>query len=142
MLRGGYGIFYDLGLTTLGGTRLDFAFGAVPGYVGDYYDNARFGVPDDLPVMSLDDIFPPPATVTVGTYPISTGPGTGYFDYPADVRYLDQQSRSTPYCRPSRLRPASAGRPARSSSSIRPPLGLCRMPCWPTSITSHPTSRS
>jgi hypothetical protein len=97
VLRGGYGIFYDLGVTTTAAMRAGDAFGAVPGYVGDSYDNARFGVPDDVPVMNIDDIFPSPASVAVGTYPISTGPGTGYFDYPADVRYLDRSSRTTPY---------------------------------------------
>jgi hypothetical protein len=98
VLRGGYGIFYDLGLTTTGTIRIGEAgFGGVPGYVGDFYGNFRFDAPDDVPVMSIDDIFPAPASYAVGTYPISTGPGTGYFDYQANIRYLDQDSRSTPY---------------------------------------------
>jgi hypothetical protein len=95
VFRGGYGIFYDLGLTTT--ARLDSGFGGVPGYVGDYYSNSRFGAPDDVPVLSINNIFPAPASFPVGTYPISTGTGTGYFDYPANLRYLDQSSASTPY---------------------------------------------
>ena len=97
VLRGGYGVFYDLGITTTGVSRLGDGFGAVPGYVGDFYANFRFDVPDDVPVMTLDNVFPAPSTVPVGTYPISTGPGTGYFDYQASVRYMDEQSRDTPY---------------------------------------------
>jgi hypothetical protein len=97
LFRGGYGIFYDLGASTTAGQRMGDAFGGVPGYVGDSYGNFRFGVHDDVPVMSMDDIFPAPASVEVGTYPISTGEGSGYFDYPASVRFLDQDSRTTPY---------------------------------------------
>jgi hypothetical protein len=97
VLRGGYGIFYDLGVTTTAATRIGDAFGGVPGYVGDFYGNFRFDAHDDVPVMTVDDIFPAPSTVEVGTYPISTGPGTGYFDYQANIRYLDQDSRNTPY---------------------------------------------
>ena len=97
VLRGGYGIFYDLGASTTAGQRMGDAFGGVPGYVGDFYANFRFDAHDDVPVMSLDNIFPAPASVAVGTYPISTGPGSGYFDYPAGVRFLDDDSGASPY---------------------------------------------
>ena len=97
VFRGGYGIFYDLGASTTAGQRMGDAFGGVPGYVGDFYANFRFDAHDDLPVMSMDDIFPAPASVEVGTYPISTGSGTGYFDYPASVRFLDEDSGASPY---------------------------------------------
>ena len=97
VVRGGYGVFYDLGLTVTSGQRMGDGFGGVPGYVGDYYANFRFDAPDDVPVMSLDDVYPAPATLAVGTYPISTGPGSGYFDYQASVKYMDQSSTATPY---------------------------------------------
>ena len=97
VFRGGYGIFYDLGASTTAGQRMGDAFGGVPGYVGDFYGNFRFDAHDDVPVMSLDNIFPAPAQVEVGTYPISTGAGSGYFDYPASVRFLDQDSGASPY---------------------------------------------
>ena len=102
VLRAGYGIFYDLGITTTGGQRLGDGFGGVPGYVGDFYGNFRFDAHDDVPVMSLDDVFPAPASVAVGTYPISTGPGTGYFDYAASVRYMDDESGDTALLSPLR----------------------------------------
>jgi hypothetical protein len=97
VLRASYGLFYMAGMTSAGGSMLDNAFGSVPGYVGDYYDNARGGVHDDLPYLQFSDIFPQPASFKLGTYPVSTGEATGYFDYPADVRLVDKQSNVTPY---------------------------------------------
>jgi hypothetical protein len=98
VLRGGYGVFYDLGVTNTAAMTIgDAGFGNVPGYVGDYYANYRFGVHDDIPVMGIDNIFPVQQEYAVGTYPISTGAGTGYFDYPASVQYYDQDSSTTPY---------------------------------------------
>ncbi len=72
-------------------------FGSVPGYVGDEFSNARFGVHDDLPYMKFDDIFPPQATVELGLYPVSTGTGTGYFDYTAEIHFSDKESKTVPY---------------------------------------------
>ncbi len=100
VFRANYGIFYDLGLSYDGsevGSALDAAFGGVPGYVGSFYDSARFGEPEDVPVLTFDQIFPPADEFTVGTYPISTGEGTGYFDFPANVKYLDQDSNGSPH---------------------------------------------
>jgi hypothetical protein len=97
VFRASYGIFYMAGTTMGGGSRLDHAFGSVPGYVGDWFDNARFGVPDDIPTLRFADIFPMQNTFKVGQYPISTGTGTGYFDYPADISTSDRDSRTTPY---------------------------------------------
>ncbi|HEU0139005.1 MAG TPA: TonB-dependent receptor, partial [Bryobacteraceae bacterium] len=96
VVRASYGIFYMAGIST-GGSVLDNAFGSVPGYVGDWYDNARAGLHDDLPHLQFSDIFPAPASFTLGTYPVSTGTATGYFDYPADVRLSDKMSNTTPY---------------------------------------------
>lgn len=81
-LRAAYGIFYNAGVSTQlgdGSTGQAAMFGGVPGYVGDYYDNLRFGVHPDLPYLTLNDVFPPLQTVQVGTYPVSTGPGSGTF---------------------------------------------------------------
>jgi hypothetical protein len=98
VLRGGYGIFYDLGVTNTAAMTIGEAgFGNVPGYVGDYYANYRFDAHDDVPVMTMDNIFPMQQQYEVGTYPISTGTGTGYFDYPASVQYYDDKSATTPY---------------------------------------------
>ena len=94
IVRASYGIFY-MGATN--GDRLGNGFNSVPGYVGDWFDNARFGAPDDIPVLSFSDIFPAQETVALGIYPISTGKGAGYFDYPADIATNDLNSNTTPY---------------------------------------------
>lgn len=96
VVRASYGIFYMAGVST-GGSLLDNAFGSVPGYVGDWWDNARLGVHDDIPTLNFGDIFPAQTKVELGTYPVSTGTATGYFDYPADVRIMDRKSNVTPY---------------------------------------------
>jgi len=94
VLRASYGIFYVSGLSAY---QSQFQFGSVPGYTGDDFYNARFGVHDDVPYMKFDDIFPAQTSVDLGTYPVSTGPGAGYFDYVAEVSYVDKKSNTVPY---------------------------------------------
>jgi hypothetical protein len=94
VVRASYGIFYVSGLSAI---QSQLQFGSVPGYVGDNYYNARFGVHDDEPYMKFDDIFPSQSTVELGTYPVSTGTGTGYFDYTAEIAYSDKESKTVPY---------------------------------------------
>jgi hypothetical protein len=50
-----------------------------------------------VPYLKFDDIFPPQASVELGTYPVSTGTGTGYFDYVAPISYSDKNSNTVPY---------------------------------------------
>lgn len=78
VLRAGYGIFNDAGASTIL-THLAFYGLSSPGYASDTYTNARFGVNADVPYFTFDNIFPPPETVQVGNFPISTGPGAGYY---------------------------------------------------------------
>ena len=52
---------------------------------------------DDLISPSFDDIFPAPKQFELGTYPVFTGKGRGYFDYPASVAISDRQSTTVPY---------------------------------------------
>jgi Carboxypeptidase regulatory-like domain len=94
VVRASYGIFYVSGLSA---TQSQLQFGSVPGYVGDEFTNARFGVHDDLPYLKFDDIFPPQASVELGLYPVSTGTGTGYFDYTAEIHFSDKESKTVPY---------------------------------------------
>jgi hypothetical protein len=96
--RASYGVFFDQGIFNVAGSRLDNAFfGGTPGYAGDVFTNDRLGLHEDLPGYTLDDIFPAQATVQLGTYPISTGIGSGYFDYQADIRFDDPDSGVVPY---------------------------------------------
>ena len=78
------------GSPTAAATRIGDAFGGVPGYVGDFYDNSRFDAHDDVPVMSMDDIFPAPASVAVGHLPDQhRRPARATSTIPPDIRYLD-----------------------------------------------------
>ncbi len=97
VVRASYGIFYMAGVSNTGGFVLGNAFGSVPGYVGDEYTNARFEVHDDVPYLHFGDIFPPQQSFELGTYPVSTGTGTGYFGYPASVNVNDRKSNVVPY---------------------------------------------
>jgi hypothetical protein len=94
--RASYGVFYQAGSSQLG-TVMGNAFGSVPGYVGDFYDNARFDVHDDVPYLKFSDIFPEQSKVPLGLYPESSGVGRGYFDYPAYIQVSDKQSGTVPY---------------------------------------------
>jgi hypothetical protein len=96
VIRASYGVFYQAGMSMLGSV-MGNAFGSVPGYVGDFYDNARFGVHDDIPYLTFSDIFPQQSTVPLGLYPVSTGVGRGNFDYPASVQVSDKDSGTVPY---------------------------------------------
>lgn len=96
VIRASYGIFYMAGMTVATGGTMDYAFATVPGMGNDFYDNARFGQPDDVPTLMFSNIFPAEVLIEVGQYPISTGVGTGYFDYPANISTNDRYN-VTPY---------------------------------------------
>jgi hypothetical protein len=98
VLRASYGIFYNQGVNNAFGETLGNAlFGSVPGYVGDFYDYNRLGIHEDLPGYTFNDIFPAQQKVKLGTYPISTGDGAGYYDFMAEVNFSDRESGITPY---------------------------------------------
>lgn len=95
--RASYGIFYMAGSTVNGGGTMDFLMGAVPGYIGAEFFNAAAGVHDDLPHFGWGDIFPTQVESSLGTFPISTAYGAGYFDYPKAVVAYDEKSGTIPY---------------------------------------------
>ena len=98
-IRAGYGIFFDTGATQLSAQQGQASGGAVN------YDvsNIALGKPKDTPFLTLADVFPPPRTTALGTYPVPTGPGEGYLGDLAtgnawnSVQYFDQSSFSLPY---------------------------------------------
>ena len=98
VIRAGYGIFYDAGATQISnlvGTAI-YGTSAAVNYT---VNNVTLGVPPDTPVLNLSNIFPVQQTTTLGTFPVSTGPGQGYQgngQY-ATVTYLDQKSAPLPY---------------------------------------------
>jgi outer membrane receptor protein involved in Fe transport len=93
VVRASYGIFYMAGIQELR-ARIT---GNLAGDGGEEFTNARFGVHDDEPYLSFDDIFPAQTTFKLGTYPVSTGEGTGYFEGIAEATYVDQESMVDPY---------------------------------------------
>jgi outer membrane receptor protein involved in Fe transport len=93
VVRASYGIFYMGGIQETRARVTD----NTAGDQGEEFTNSRFGVHDDEPYLSFDDIFPAQTNFVLGTYPISTGAGTGYFDFPYDVTFFDNESAVDPY---------------------------------------------
>lgn len=98
VIRAGYGIFYDAGASSIS-NLLGTAIYGTSAAVNYTVNNVTLGAPPDTPVLNLSNIFPVPQTTTLGTFPVSTGPGQGY---PGDgqyttVTYLDQKSTPLPY---------------------------------------------
>lgn len=99
VIRGGYGIFYDVGATQISGA-IGNALNGVPGYfIGDEISNVTMGVPSDTPALQLSQIFQTSPNLQPGEYPVSTGPGEGYFGDGVEqaIYYYDQKSTSLPY---------------------------------------------
>jgi len=99
VVRGGYGIFYDVGASQISGA-IGNALNGVPGYfIGDEISNVTMGVPSDTPALQLGQIFQGEPNLQPGQYPVSTGTGEGYFGdgLYQTIYYYDQKSASLPY---------------------------------------------
>ena len=92
IVRASYGLFYQDGIQQFGSYRRGNVAGG-----GETWNNARVGVHDDIPYFHFSDIFPQQTQVKLGTYPVSTGVGTGYFAARTSATFLDQTSMVTPY---------------------------------------------
>jgi hypothetical protein len=97
VLRSSYGVFFVNGTNTSGNYNIDNSMNSTPGYVTNTYNNARYGIPDDIPHLKFSEIFPAPVSMQLGTYPISTGTGAGYFTQPTAVSVSDKESGVVPY---------------------------------------------
>ncbi len=103
VLRSGYGIFYDAGASGVLHTLAFYATSSPGSFNGDAYNNALAGLNDDVPYLTFSTIYPPEKTVQVGHYPISTGPGSGYFQQGSGgtggnpVSIVDRKSGTVPY---------------------------------------------
>ena len=93
VVRASYGIFYMGGIQELRARSTE----NVAGDSGEEFTNARFGVHDDEPYFGFGDIFPAQSTFKLGTYPVSTGDGTGYFNGITGIGYVDKESAVDPY---------------------------------------------
>lgn len=97
VVRASYGVFYSVGLSAYGNDLIDNGFGSVPGYVGSTIDNSFFGVNDDIPRLTFGDILPAPLSFETGQFPVSTGTGTGWYDFRFSGRLQDKDSFTAPY---------------------------------------------
>lgn len=93
VVRASYGIFYMGGIQELRARVTD----NLASSDGEVFNNARFGVHDDLPHLTFADIFPTQNGFRLGTYPVSTGEGTGYFEGITGVDIVDKESAVDPY---------------------------------------------
>ena len=95
VVRASYGIFYQGGISELRAR----ASGNLPLGRGETVNNAALGVPDDQPVLTFGEIFRPGQDLILGNYPVSTGTGTGYFEFPpgSNRKYVDQETQRDPY---------------------------------------------
>jgi hypothetical protein len=94
VIRAGYGLYYNSGASQISNVLGSALYGGVPGgFVGNEIDNST-------PQEALQSpIFQASQQVALGTYPVPTGPGQGYYGAGAyqTVNYADQQSFRTPY---------------------------------------------
>jgi hypothetical protein len=94
VVRAGYGLYYNSGASQISNVLSGAFYGGVPGgFVGDEIDNST---PQEA---STSQIFQASPQVAPGTFPVSTGPGQGYYGDGAyqTVMYADQKSFRTPY---------------------------------------------
>src|SRR4029077_5787343 len=101
ILRAGYGLYYNAGANQISNFLNAQAIGGAQpgGFLGTEITPITLGANDQDPVTSLSQIFPASPQVALGTYPVPTGKGQGYFGDNAfqDIFYNDQKSFATPY---------------------------------------------
>jgi hypothetical protein len=94
VVRAGYGLYYNSGASQISNALTGAFYGGTPGgFVGDEIDNST------AQSASLSQAFPASPQVAPGTFPVSTGPGQGYYGAGAEqtIFYADQKSFPTPY---------------------------------------------
>ena len=101
VVRAGYGLYYDAGASQISNSLNAQAIGGAQpgGFLGTEITPASLGHNDQDPVTNLSQIFPASPQIPLGTYPVSTGPGQGYFGTDAfQLIYVnDKKSFATPY---------------------------------------------
>jgi hypothetical protein len=98
VVRAGYGMFYVTGTGATLGTQLDVLAATNFTSGTQTFDSASFNVNSELPYLGFGDVFLAPPRVTADKFPVSTGPGTGYFTGSfRNVTYRDRESEVLPY---------------------------------------------
>ena len=97
VVRASYGMFYQGGISEIRARTTS----NVPSAGGETLNNAALGVPDDQPHLTFNDIFPPSRELVLGNFPVSTGAGSGYYEFPwsctGECHMVDQESQVDPY---------------------------------------------
>lgn len=98
VVRAGYGIFVVNGSSDIANFINNLDNGG-NGSSTVTTTNATLGLPVDTPVLTLASVMPPIVYSPVGTFPVSTGTGQGYYGSSAltSLTYMDQQSSKQPY---------------------------------------------
>jgi len=99
VVRAGYAIFNDVGATQIS-AEVGNALTGEPGYFsGDEISNVTAGALSDTPVFTMSNVFQAQKVLQLGTFPVSTGTGAGYYGATAHtaVYYYDQASTVLPY---------------------------------------------
>lgn len=96
VIRAGYGLYFNSGASQISNALDGALYGGLPGgFDGDEID------PATPQTSSLSQVFPASPQVALGTFPVSTGTGQGYYEgqpFTQTVFYADrQQSFRTPY---------------------------------------------
>jgi hypothetical protein len=96
VVRAGYGLYYNSGASQISNALDGALYGGLPGgFDGDEVD------PATPQAASVAPVFQPSPQVNLGTFPVPTGPGQGYYTgqpFTQTVFYADrQQSFRTPY---------------------------------------------
>jgi hypothetical protein len=95
VVRAGYGLYYNSGASQISNVLTGALYGGVPGgFVGSEIDNST---PQQA---AASTVFQPSPQVPLGTFPVSTGPGQGYYGDGAyqTLFYADRgESFRTPY---------------------------------------------
>lgn len=97
VVRASYGIFYQGGISEIRARTTS----NVPSAGGERVSNAALGIHDDQPNLTFGEIFPQGRDLVLGDFPVSTGPGTGYYQFPwsctGECHMVDQESQVDPY---------------------------------------------
>jgi hypothetical protein len=99
VVRAGYGLYYDSGASQIS-NALGTVGSAIPGgFFGDDLTPARVGLPDQQVAYHISDAFQASPQVVPGQFPVSTGPGQGYFgdDQFQNINIEDNKSLRLPY---------------------------------------------
>jgi len=98
VIRAGYGIFYDTGASQISNNVGNAIYGTSAA-VNYNVNNTTLGILPDTPTMNLSNIFPAPSSTSLGSFPVTTGPGQGYegAGQLTGITYYDQKSTPLPY---------------------------------------------